>query len=93
MNPPSDYEVLVAVCQEKGVDPKILFYPEKHQDDRSTTKRREVIKDLIERGLRIGSIASLCPMDERSIRRVGKQLAFCFPKPAGLIQPFKAPSG
>jgi hypothetical protein len=66
----TDWVILAEVCQEKGVDMKILIYPEKYRDDISAANRARTLREAFKRGITLQGLRTLCPMSERGIRRI-----------------------
>jgi hypothetical protein len=75
--PKSDWLILAEICQEKGIDMKIMVYPEKYRDDVSCSDRARTLQEAARRGIRIQSMSSLCPMSERSLRRIMNGIGEC----------------
>lgn len=66
----TDWLIMAEVCQEKGVDMKIIIRPEVWRDDISAAKRARTLREAFKRGVTIQGLRTLCPMSERGIRRI-----------------------
>lgn len=66
----TDWVILAEICQEKHVQMEIMIYPDKHKDQLSCGKRAQALKEAYRRGVKVGSLTTLCPLTERRMREI-----------------------
>ncbi len=61
-------------CREKGIRPEWIIYPNNFKSHQQSAARKAVIKELRKKGFSYKEIKIVCPVNDRTISRVNKNL-------------------
>ena len=61
-------------CREKGIPPEWIINPKDFKSHQQSAARKAVIKELRKKGFSYKEIKIVCPVNDRTISRVNKNL-------------------
>jgi hypothetical protein len=66
-------KTVIDVCDERGVDVRILLWPAEYSDHVNCARRRNAIRALREKGFTTSSIVTVCPLTKRMVRMISRR--------------------
>lgn len=65
------WRAILDMCEERGTDPRVIFRPTEHRDDRSVVERAYILRYLRQdHKLSPRQMSLILPMSERTIWRL-----------------------